>query len=182
MQRRGFTLTELVLVFILIGIVGAIAIPTFASVNRGSKDAASRDALTQIARSAQAQAALARTDLPTTNQLEAATTNQPSAAVGATQGSGHWTAVQDDGIGPIGYSSSVTEVSYKVTATQIGLAVRATTGDCILVRLEGVREYAAWTVGKDIHAGCTGTTALAGPHVTEAYTDIPAGSYGLSAL
>lgn len=163
---RGFTLLEVVVVLVLVGLVAAIGIPAFTAINAGSKDAAVRDALTQITRNAQAQAVQSRLELPTAAMVEDAAASQPVTARGAGQSGAHWSVVQDTVDGTGDAADATTEVSYRVAETTIGLATLSSTGHCVMVRMDGVGSYEAWVVKRTLGATCAGGPALQGPDGT----------------
>lgn len=165
-RLRGFTLLEVVVVLVVVGIVVAVGIPAYTSTNSGARDAAVRDALTQIARNAQAQAVQSRLDLPTAVQIADAAASQPTTPQGEGPASGYWSSVQDTQAGEGDYANQTAEVSFRVAETTAGLATLSETGHCVMVRIDGVRSYDAWVVKQSLGATCAGGAALAGPDGT----------------
>ena len=77
-KGKGFTLLELIVVLVILGILALIAIPTFQSVINGSRQGAVMTTAHSIARNANGQAALGGpTQQPTLSQVQTAANETP---------------------------------------------------------------------------------------------------------
>lgn len=157
--RKGFTLLELIVVIVILGILAAIAIPTFASVITKSKDASSTQSLRSLNRNV---LAIAGFDAGTggdvnTAGLEAAIKELtlPGASAAATPVSG--TAAITDS----------SKIGYATNATGYSLAMRSQSGACLML----VNSSGATTLFKSSPSdtsACTGSRALAGKQSADA--------------
>ena len=80
--RRAFTLLELVVAIVILGILSALAIPTFTALITSSDNAAAKDSVTNVARAAVASAAMSDRAADDSDLSDAAT----SAGLTATAG------------------------------------------------------------------------------------------------
>jgi prepilin-type N-terminal cleavage/methylation domain-containing protein len=170
-SRRAFTLLELIVVLVVLGLLAAIAIPTFQRVTEEAALTAETETLAAVARNAAALAALDRETLPTPEHLATAFSELPQAMAPGVS------AYQDAGTYRI-YTQAEWFVGVDVPADKravilavdeiLGLAGMAILSDvdptqCIMVRMSSLGSIESFNGTVDGLEDCDGTLALAGP-------------------
>lgn len=132
LRSRAFTLLELIVAIILLGVLAALAVPTFVHVIERSKDGATKTTLSAIARDAQALHAFDSSSPWSPTQIETAISETSSSAL-----SGLWA---DGPLVPVASSPSSStrpqpgQVVYAIdnSSSVFGLAMRSGSKVCAL--------------------------------------------------
>lgn len=160
---RGFTLLEVVIVIVVIGILAAIAAASYDAVLGRSEDSSGQATVVSIARQAQGLAALRDLDTPGVDEMTEATADADANADDVS-----FALVEDlPDDGEAGSSLVHGQVSFATARTDApeiaAVAMRAETGHCVMVLVDGVTDVTAWTVEADLGAGCAALQAFKGP-------------------
>jgi type IV pilus assembly protein PilA len=119
-EERGFTLIELMVVVLIIGILVAIAVPTFLSAQNNAKKKAAES---------NARQALSAIKVYYTDKQDYLNPTIDQSALKSVEPSLGWMAALD------GTSTGPNEVSWKASlATKMSIAVKSKSGDCYFVQ------------------------------------------------
>lgn len=162
-RRRAFSLVELVVVIVVLGILAAIGIVSYQQVVTASQDKAARLELTAVAREASALAVADGRSVWEQDDFVAALADVSSSA----PASGPGTGAAGPGLAlvyttPGAADSSSMEhgkVSLSRAGERAGLAMATAGGRCALARVTLPTHVTAWTVG-NVNGSCRGSTAL----------------------
>lgn len=187
----GFTLLELVVVIVVIGILAAIAIPTFQGVINRAHDASAQTTLQAITRDAQAIYAMDQGTTPADWYIafEAAVAETPAAATSIYASGPLYLAINipitdlsseadyDAAFSATSmnyaYGSSTKAESVSVSVDEvnnlIGLSYTTASNHCAFATLPYDNSQAAqtWSLNADIGVNCRGSVALQGQAQTE---------------
>lgn len=150
-RRRGFTLLELIIVLIVLGLLAVIAIPAYASVTANAELRTSRTSNENIARIVGASLRLDNTNPAGTLAAEANPLLNGAA----------YTVIADSGAGS--YSTGDTDMNYTVSGGYIGWAAHHRDDNAAMCRIATeTGAYSCWihTGAQDTHDG---DTAVHGP-------------------
>jgi prepilin-type N-terminal cleavage/methylation domain-containing protein len=168
-HSRAFTLLELIIVVVVLGILAAIAIPTYTMVQNRSKKATAEQSLAAFGREVQAFNAFDHKGVITATSVADSISKITKIAAGdgvyadGTVGIGRGVAAThnptvvsyqlgvDTGAGTVRPDTTATEAAWA------GLAAKTSSGDCV-----GVRFNANSTVIVKMGDDCTGDAALGG--------------------
>ena len=186
--KRGFTLLELIVVIVVMGVLAAVAIPTFSGVISRSNDAAAEDTLQSVITDAKAlydinqgstpadwytSFATATSELPSaSSQVIAAgdklTVNLDLPQSDTTPASTYVAAITASGAPTpsVGASLLKTQLSigYDVASNTFGLAKKSSSGNCIFASLDTASgdKGKAWSEAKDLGSNCKASVAVLG--------------------
>lgn len=164
-RRRGFSLIELAVVLVVLGVVISIAVPAFERVIERSEDHATVTELQAVVRSAAAIAAFDGRMGFHVDDVDMALSELSSHTVGVSAAQ-PWT--RSDGTVEPGPG----EVSVMIgPGNLIGLAAYARSGSCVLVYGTVAGATRGWVQPEPVV--CTGETALEGPWAAPPPTTTP---------
>ena len=173
-RRRAFTLVELIVVVVIVGLLVGIAAVGYTSVTGNSKDSATRTTLHQIAKIAASNAAAANPSEVVYSEDLADFTKAVSevsvVALGAgapTQAAGGMSVVATASTGP-----SVLSVGFGTTQADVGLALKSPTGKCVFAQVHGLSSQVS---SAPLQGTCTGASATAASLASGAVGADPSG-------
>ena len=161
-SQKAFTLLELIVVIVILGILAALAIPTFARVIDRTKDETAGITLASVARNAQALTAFGEGGTFTTLNIKKAveeTVGKSSAAVEVFALSPDSLTITPGARGTASSKYAQVGLALSEQSDVMALSMRSTTGRCVWVKAEAASGV-IWQVSKDAMVDCDSTFGL----------------------